>query len=118
MVKKVQVYYFIFSVQGLLGDYWKDKVLPGPYKLVEDLDVPHTGGRPVYQKLDKGNFYLNYYEPYHEWGFRSKEALGLRRSYAYLKPLLVRKLFLKIEILKPLPANVQSNSNQHDEIYM
>lgn len=78
----------IISVEGEFGDRWKDSVLLGPYQLKEDLDVKNTGNRPVYQKLDNTDFYLNYYAPFNEWGFRSKEVLGQRRSYAYIKPIM------------------------------
>ena len=75
----------IFSVEGAFGDKWKDSVLLGPYELKSGLNVANTGGRPVYQKLDGTDFYINYFEKYNEWGFRSKEVLGERRSYAYLR---------------------------------
>ena len=69
----------------MFGDKWKDSVLLGPYEIKSDLAIANTGGRPVYQKLDGTDFYINYYEPYNEWGFRSKKVLGQRTSYAYLR---------------------------------
>lgn len=79
----------MLEVTGKFNDRWKDANIGGLYELKEDESVENSGGRPVYQKWDKTDFYLNYYEPFNEWGFRSKSALGGRRSYAYLKPKLV-----------------------------
>jgi hypothetical protein len=82
-------------VEGLFGDEWKDTVLLGRYKLVHDLKVANTGGRPVYKKLDNTDFYINYYDDRGEWGFRNAEALGKQESYAYLKPLIVSFLAVR-----------------------
>ena len=77
------------NVEGSFGDRWKDTVLPGIYKLDRTVKVAGLAGRPVYKKADNTDFYLNYYERNKEWGFRSKEALGQWRNYAYLKVKIV-----------------------------
>ena len=82
-----------------MGDKWKDGNIIGIYKLNQNINPPESGGRPTYQKADKSNMYLNYYAPDHEWGFRNKLALGQRRSYTFLKPVMVcLEQYLKMHV--------------------
>jgi len=87
-LKNDKNYPSIIQVSGKLGDKWKDGNIIGIYKLNRNINPPDSGGRPTYQKADKSNMYLNYYAPDHEWGFRNKLALGQRRSYTFLKPVM------------------------------
>ncbi|CAG5109523.1 Oidioi.mRNA.OKI2018_I69.chr2.g4048.t1.cds [Oikopleura dioica] len=71
-------------VEGDFGDAWKTSNLGGLFKEVQGKSTANMDGRPVFQKADKSDFFIAYYAPRKEWGFRNGETLGKSRSYAYI----------------------------------